>query len=392
MSKTIFILTVISSLLTGVGNPALALTAAEPQVRIALVKEAKELDLEIRGSFLMDNGRTGEKLVSGRRLSRRTIRPDSAGLRVGTELYRTNKIQFRPQEDLVIYLQGKVCRYRGELDVTVTPQGGLLVINRIGLEEYVRGILFHEVSHRWPMEALKAQAVVSRTYALYQIQANIKNDFDVTSDIYSQVYGGRSAERYRTNLAVERSAGEVLVYEGKIFPTYFHATCGGKTEDVSELWKNDAIPPLRGVRCGFCGHSPHSFWKKKIALKDIEEQLAGVGKTVGPISMISIFERNASGRIRTLEIAGVNGKNIQISGKDFRQLIGPNVIRSNDYYAVIKGQDVNFFGRGWGHGVGMCQWGAYGMASRGYDYQKILSYYYPGSQLVLYTSLPKEHN
>lgn len=392
MTNTIIAWTLIFSFFGGGVVPALALPTSDPQIRIALVKDARQLDVEIRGSFTMDDGQTGLKLNSGRRLTRRSIRPDPLGLKVGAELYRTKNIQFFPQEDLILYLNGKVCRYRGRLDVIVTPQAGLLVINRIGLEEYVRGILFHEVSHRWPMEALKAQAVVSRTYAIYQIQANQKNEFDVTSDIYSQVYGGRSAERYRTNLAVERSAGEVLVYEGKILPAYFHATCAGKTEDVAELWKNVSIPPLRGVRCNFCGHSPHSFWKKSIALKDIEKQLAKEGKTVGPISGITILERNASGRIRILEISGLDGRKILITGKDFRQIIGPNIIRSNDYYVVIKETNADFSGRGWGHGVGMCQWGAYGMASRGYDYQQILSYYYPGVRLVAYTSLPKQHN
>ena len=259
----------------------------------------------------------------------------------------------------------------------------MLVVNAVELENYIKGVLYHEVSHYWPMESLKAQAVAARSYALYQMQMNRHKDFDVTSDIYSQVYGGRGSERYRTNIAIERTKGLVMVYRGKLLLAYFHATCAGHTEDVSELWKED-LPPLKGVACSFCRFSPHFFWKKNFRLKDIQDKLNAKGYGLGLIKEIRIIERNTSGRIKTLEIETRDGKKANISGKDFREIIGPNNIKSNNYEVDMQGYYMDLIGKGWGHGVGMCQWGAAQMASEGYSYEQILKYYYPGVDIVSY--------
>ena len=182
-----------------------------------------------------------------------------------------------------------------------TPDNHITVVNDINVEDYIKGVLYHEVSHHWPMEALKAQAVAARTYALYSINPAGK-PYDVTNDIYSQVYGGRDSERYRTDLAVDYTRGQVLTYNDKIIPAYFHATCGGMTEDAQELWNLPDIPPLRGVPCGFCANSPHFHWKKNFRLKDIQDALNLHGYKVGTIKDISIVDRDRSERIEHLKI------------------------------------------------------------------------------------------
>ena len=296
----------------------------------------------------------------------------------------TDGIKIIPRRDASIYIDGR--RYSGEIDIKRRSNDAIVAINIVDLERYIKGVLYHEVSHRWPIETLKAQAVAARTYALYRMQVNKDADYDVTSDIYSQVYGGKSSERYRTNIAVNRTKDLVMTYNGKILPAYYHATCGGMTENAGALWEH-AIPPLRGVRCPFCRQSPHFQWKKNFRLKDIQDKLNARGYDIGLIKTIEVIERNPSGRITTLRITARDGKTITIAGKDFRDIIGPNIIKSNNYEVVMQGYYMDLLGKGWGHGVGMCQWGAYFMAQQRYRYDAILQYYYPGMAITDYHRL-----
>ncbi|HDZ77653.1 MAG TPA: SpoIID/LytB domain-containing protein, partial [Candidatus Omnitrophica bacterium] len=255
----------------------------------------------------------------------------------------------------------------------------LSVINYINIEDYIKGVLFHEVSHRWPIESLKAQAIATRTYALYHAQMNKDKDYDVSSDIYSQVYGGKNSERYRTNKAVRLTTGLVLFYEGKIFPTYFHATCAGKTEDANQLWDIN-LPCLKSVDCLFCVGSPHFKWEKNIIFSQILDKLNAAGYNLESLEDIQIIERNNSNRVKILLLKS-NKEELSISGKHFRQIMDPKEIRSLNFSLEINEGSVDFFGFGWGHGVGMCQWGAYFMSKQGYKYQSILQFYYSGAEI-----------
>jgi stage II sporulation protein D len=304
------------------------------------------------------------------------------------DVYPSKRLTIEPSKDASIMINGRP--FRGDITFIRTLDNRITVINNINVEDYIKGVLYHEVSHHWPMEALKAQAVAARTYALYSINP-VDKPYDVTNDIYSQVYGGRDSERYRTGLAVDYTKGQVLTYKGQIIAAYFHATCGGMTEDARELWNLPDIPPLRGVPCGFCKDSPHAHWKKDFKLRDIQNALNLHGYQVGSIKDISIVDRDRSERIEHLKIAQKNGEELIIRGKDFRDLIGPNVLLSNNYEIVMQGYYVNFIGKGWGHGVGMCQWGALGMAKQQFNYRQILAYYYPQSVPMDYHELhPKQ--
>ena len=273
-------------------------------------------------------------------------------------MYPNKRIIIQPMKDSSVTINNH--RFRGDLVIIRTPTNRLTVVNSVNIEDYIKGVLYHEVSHHWPMEVLKAQAVATRTYALYSINSLAK-DYDVTNDIYSQVYGGRNSERYRTGLAVERTTGEILTYKGNILPAYFHATCGGMTEDAGRLWNID-LPPLKGVPCQFCKDSPHMRWVKNYRLKDIQDALNNHGHVIGLIKSIDVAERDRSSRISQLKITGRKGEQLLLKGKDFREVIGPNDLKSDNYEIEMKGYFVDIIGRGWGHGVGMCQWGAYGMA------------------------------
>ncbi|MCB0375183.1 MAG: SpoIID/LytB domain-containing protein, partial [Sinomicrobium sp.] len=232
------------------------------------------------------------------------------------------------------------------------------------------------------MEALKAQAVATRSYVLYQAHENQEQKYDVTSDIYSQVYGGKSAERYRTNIATKRTEGEVMIYNGKILPAYFHANSGGHTEDVKEMWNHPDLPPLSGVEDPYAEEAPAYYWRRNFRSGDIQRLLKDNGYRIGLIKDITVIDRTRSGRVRTLRIEDRDGKVITISGKAFRHIVGPNVISSNLYEIIMKGYFFDLIGKGWGHGVGMSQWGAQVMSRKRMKYDEILRFYYPGVRIV----------
>ena len=348
-------------------------------IRVAILKDTREFTLSIKGRYRIVDISSGQIISNGKTSRDSKVIVRDTGITVDSQNYLTPHIKITPERDATIYINGR--RFRGEMDVIRDSQGYLSVVNTVALEDYVKGVMYHEVSHYWPMESLKAQAVAARTYALYQMKMNQSKEYDVTNDIYSQVYGGRSSEKYRTSIAVERTEGLVMTYRGNILPAYFHATCGGATEDAKELWKQD-LPPLKGVRCDFCKNSPHYSWKKNFRLTDIQGKLNQKGYAIGLIKDIAVMERDQSERIRTLKVTTRDDKKIIISGKDFRDIIGPNLIRSNNYAIEMKGYYVDLIGKGWGHGVGMCQWGAAEMSHEDYAYDQILKYYYPGVEII----------
>jgi stage II sporulation protein D len=354
-------------------------------VRVAIVRDARELNLSIDGAYTFIDVDLGKVIAKGHKLLKARVRLLDKGLFMGIDVYPAKHLIIKPTKDASININNHT--FRGDILLMRTANNRLTAINSVEIEDYIKGVLYHEVSHHWPMEALKAQAVATRTYAIYKMDASHNNDYDVTNDIYSQVYGGKDSERYRTGLAVDRTANQVLNYKGRILPAYFHATCGGMTEDVKELWGNISIPPLRGIPCMFCQDSPHMHWKKDFRLHDIQNSLEKQGYKIGLIKDIAILERNRSDRIKSLKITGRDGSEVTISGKDFRDIIGPNDIKSNNYDITMQGYYVLFAGKGWGHGVGLCQWGARGMAEQQFNYKQILSYYYPGSELIDYHDL-----
>jgi stage II sporulation protein D len=347
-------------------------------VRVLVLKSAKNLELTVPGTFSLIDEEHSKVLEEKAPALKSKVYATSKGIWINGREYPTRRLAIEPDRDTAIAINNR--RFRGH--VTIMASKGLLdVINVVDLEQYIKGVLYHEVSHRWPLEAIKAQAVATRSYAVYSMQQKEGKDFDVTNDIYSQVYGGKNSERFRTNLAVDGTKGQVLVYQRKVLPAFFHATCAGITEDASEVW-NVKLPPLKSMDCPYCQSSPHMRWKRNFRLKDIQAKLNAAGHKIGLIKDIVIVERNASDRIKTLKITGRAGESIRIPGKDFRNIIGPNDIRSNNYEVVMKGWYVDFYGRGWGHGVGLCQWGAYGMAQQQFDFKAILNHYYPRAELT----------
>jgi len=351
--------------------------AENTYIRVAVIRGKAKITLAVKGPYRLEAIRTDLLLDRGERLRKEYIIPTDAGLKIGNKNFKIYGVRVIPKRDSSIYINGK--RYRGLVDIIRTKDLGLLAVNHIELESYLYGVLFHEVPHYWPYETLKAQAVAARTFALYRIEACGDRDYDVTSDVYSQVYGGRGSERWKTTGAVKATRGQVLTYEGKILPAYYHSTCAGHTEDAEVVFGID-LPPLKGVKCPYCRGARRMNWKASFSYKQIAERLNSYGIKVNGIKRIAEGRRGASGRLLDIKIKDKNGEKT-IKAYKFRLALGPNMIKSTNFTIKITRRGIIFNGKGWGHGVGMCQWGAFGMGRRRANYRKILDFYYPGSKV-----------
>jgi stage II sporulation protein D len=271
-------------------------------------------------------------------------------------------------------------RYRADILITA-ENGTLTAVNELGIEEYLYGILPTEASPAWAIESLKAQAVVSRTYALRNLKRHGRDGFDICTQTHCQVYGGLESEDERSNRAVDETRGEVLVYDGALAQTLFHASCGGYTENPNNVWnwENKAPSYLSGRADKYCAESPHNVWKNKIDARTIRDRLNRAGYRVGTIKKIKIAGHVRSGRVKNLKIYHSRGT-LQIPAAKFRMAVDTWLVKSTFIKDIARrGSAFEFSGRGWGHGVGLCQWGAKVMAEKDKDYREILEFYYPGT-------------
>ena len=268
--------------------------------------------------------------------------------------------------------------YRGLLELH-NVVGRLHVINVVTMSEYLCGVVPSEISSSWNAEALKAQAVAARTFAWYHLinKKGSQVDFDATTSF--QVYGGAAAETDATNRAVAATDGEIAVYRDNPILAYYHSTCGGHTIDNNYVWKGSGIPYLKGVRCDYCTASPHFSWEEHLSLYDLRNYLGKKYTGVGAITGVR-FQRNR-GRVVQVVITHKNGI-IRLTGNEFRLLLPEKKIRSMCFTAAKTRDGLIVNGNGWGHGVGLCQWGANGMAARGLTYREILAHYYSGVRIV----------
>lgn len=340
-----------------------------------ILKEVAKFKLRIRGRYQIQLPYTAEVESRGRNLNLE-VWADSLGIHIGNQTYNVFGIEIQSRKDAAIYVNSRP--YRGR--IRILSEGNFLsVVNIVSLEDYLKGVLEYEVAHWWPMEALKAQAVASRTYALYMKKINKDKSYDLTSDVFTQIYGGKLGERWRVKRAIRHTQGLVLFYNAEILPAFYHSTCAGNTDDASHLWKLD-LPPLRGVKCDFCRYSPHYRWQKRISLQELVRKFEQAGYHWTSLDSISIKELYPTGYVKSVQVIA-DGKEHLISGKELREILGNDFLRSRKFVLKKIGSHIQVKGYGWGHGIGLCQWGAYGMARKGYNFKEILRHYYPGAEI-----------
>ncbi|MFH1394991.1 MAG: SpoIID/LytB domain-containing protein [Candidatus Omnitrophota bacterium] len=346
-------------------------------VRVRILHDVNELSIGAEKRCNIYDSGSGNLLIRKAKIEKcNKVFSESNAIRIGEMFFDSAGIRIVSLRS-GLYVNGAF--YRGVVEISKTPKG-FDVINRLELEDYLKGVLPCEVNHLWPFEMLKAQAVVSRSFAVYECERRKNESYDVTDDTFSQVYGGRGREKWRTNKAVEATKSIVLGYRGRVFPAYFHACCGGHTQNIANLWGNH-LKPLGGVRCPFCKWTPYSRWQVKISGEEIAEKLRKYGYPINGISAIKEGKRNASGRVKYVRIKSHN-QWFEVTGESFRDIIGRKLLKSGNFNVKKYPFFYLFSGYGWGHGVGMCQWGGFSMSLRRWKYEKIVKYYYPGTEII----------
>jgi len=352
-------------------------------------------------SFVVDNPiilykkeRAFALVKNGNRLN---FRVDGAGLslNIAGQLFNAEYFEMKPAEgENTVSYKGR--KYFGI--IKIIPNGkSIRIINRLPLEDYLKGVIPAEM----PMgkgdsyfQALKAFAICARTYAVDRMKDN-NSLFDVYVDTRDQVYGGAGYDRELGDSAVDETAGMILTYDGNPALVYYHSSCGGHTEDASKVFGVDE-PYLKGVKDGDppnCSIASNFYWTERYPERIFIERLINAGLLSSgsySIKNVEVKNRDESGRVSVLLVSLSNSegdnKNIIIEGNRIRSVIkrtnGSDILRSTMFdISLNEDKTVIINGRGYGHGVGLCQWGAINQSINGIGYKQILSFYFPGTEV-----------
>jgi stage II sporulation protein D len=379
----------LASLAMGMGCVVASPAYAGPSIRVLLTSDIQRLEvhaehviwatdeqdlarsyraslrIEVRGQAMLLNGvRAGGEQV--------TLRAGERDLKLWLPQQNGNGVSLKSGDE-------KAALQIGGFVQLVRRGKGLLIVNHVDLEEYVKGVVPAEVNSAWHPEMLKAQAVAARTYALYHHMLSASRDYDVAASIQDQVYRGRHGIDERVEQAVESTRGLVVTYQNAPIYAAFSSTAAGLTEDAVIVWSKD-LPYLKGVECPFDIESPYYQWKASFKIETLEKNLRQLGFTVGTIATLTPLSHSRAGRVATLRILHSKGELI-LRGEELRKAVGYRVVPSTQFTIDSFGDEVVLSGYGAGHAVGLCQWGAKELAELGYSYTSILRYYYPGTEL-----------
>lgn len=307
------------------------------------------------------------------------IRWQAGAFLVGREKLRGDVLTIRPSGAGELALDGR--RYRGALELR-HKGGGLTAVNIVPVDDYLRSVVPEEMPVDWPAEAIKAQSVAARSFALASRGRHASEGYDLCTTTHCQLYTGTAAEKSASNAAIKATRGEVLTYGGKPIEALFHTDSGGMTENSEDVWGSH-VPYLRAAKDTPTKTMP---WTKTISRADLERKLAAKGHDIGKVRSIALSplaigraakDRTASGRVKTMTVKGTKGT-ATLSGTTWRSLLG---LKSTLFDAKLTKDAVTFTGYGSGHGLGISQWGAKRLAESGKSYADILHHYYTGTTL-----------
>jgi len=344
---------------------------ASEAIRVAIVESARVAELSGTDIEVSELGCPGCVPRAGWRTDRVRAVADGPGV----EIDGHRALGFRLTSERPIRINGR--DYPASLELVKNGEG-MVIINELPLEDYVVGVLRAETGERWPAEALRAQAIVARTYAAYHRALNGLKPYHLVASTAHQEYAGRVDAHSPAWGAVRDTAGQVLLWEGQLFPAFYHSASGGYTEDPRTVFAARNMPALRAIRDEFSSNSPYFVWTLDLRLADLAEILRRHGIDVGAITAVEVTERTPSLRAASVTLRGTHGS-VRVRGNDLRRMVGYETVRSTLFAVAVDGTVARFAGRGYGHGIGMSQWGAKGMAELGYTAERILEYYYPGT-------------
>jgi stage II sporulation protein D len=374
----------------------------EPDLRVAVAAGAPRVEVSGTGRVLgVVNGRAAFGLEAG---GDAAVIPTDRSVRVelGGGRHEVEAVTFTTVDPTkYVVVDGKP--YRGVVEVVIR-HGGITAVNRVGLEDYLLGAVASEMGLREgaAAAALRAQAVVSRTYALRNRGRFAAEGYDVRAGVVDQAYGGVAAETPEATAAVRATAGEVLVYGGELIEAFFHSTCGYRTAVPAEAFRSvREVPYLRSVsdeRAGgyYCDISPRFRWRvewdastlRGILRRTVPAVLGVDAAELSEVQGVRVHRTGRSGRATEVRVRVPRGE-IPVYGADIRQVLatadgsplGSNAVQLTTQASADTLVRLTAAGAGWGHGVGLCQWGAIGRARAGQDHRTILSTYYPGTRL-----------
>jgi len=343
--------------------PAQAATA----LRVVLKEETKQVTVGSSTDAVIRDA-TGNPLGSLQGMS--GFRAESGNGKVRLGQWESNQLWIDPQGEGLVWIGDRW--YRGDTKL-IHDGSELTVINQVNLEEYLYSVVGGEMVASWPLEALKAQAVAARSYALHKQNQSAGRLYDVKSTTASQVYKGIKSETPRTVEAVNSTQGQILTHGGKAILAVFHSSSGGHTENVEDIWHRP-LPYLRGV-VDYDQTAPVYQWQKRVSSTEMGELLGDLGTVRSLIPL----ETTPQGRILQLKVVGDRATK-SISGNQLRKALN---LRSTLFQVNPNPQGFTISGRGFGHGVGLSQWGAYYLAQQGANYRQILGHYYQQVKLAL---------
>ncbi len=370
-------------------------------VRALVVEGAGQFRVSIDGPYVVldDQGRV---VARGADLPWTLVRA-SSGVLLGTQRVGSRSARLVPErpDSIQISTLGNTgawspsLRFDGQLHC-LADGARVSAINVVPIDSYLAGVIPRECYPSWHLETFRAQAVAARTYALYEMARTGNEPFDVRATTASQVYGGVPAGEpgRRAQQAVESTRGIVLTWTTpageRIFPTFFSAACGGMTQDAGNCKPIKAVPPLTGgVPCDYCqiaGEKAYRWGPLRLSKAEITTKLAQrypAMASLGRVERIEALSQTSFGRNVRLRVFGSRGASFDIQAEDFRLAIGPTRLKSTDCRIVSEKDAIVFSdGRGYGHAMGMCQWGAQGQALEGRRAGQILLTYYPGANLT----------
>ena len=384
--------------------PAPTRSSVGAPIRVLVATASASASLAATGGWLVLD-RSGNSLAAGADGGRWTVdvrggRLRFAGSDGARSLSADGALSLRAVDALArVLANGR--SYRGEL--LAIPSGDeVIIVNRVPIEDYLRGVVPLEIGERQPGEraAVEAQAIAARSYAYTHLASAQR--FDVRATVDDQVYGGAFAERAVSDAAVAATAGQVLRYAGRIADTPYHSTCGGMTAEPGEVWSGEGGAPylrrvddhIPGSRRSYCDISPRFEWTREMSGTEVGAEVTrylrsrGGSQTIGIARALTVESHTPSGRIGTLVIDGTMGETT-LRGNAIRYALraaGGELLNST-YFSIessgsgTEGRRFTLHGHGYGHGIGMCQWGAIGRARAGQDASTILQTYYPGTSV-----------
>jgi len=325
-----------------------------------------------------------------------TLSPAS-GWMIGTTSLGSGQLVISAESDGSISINK--ARYRGEYRLVPTSATTFDVVNDVNVEAYLKGVVTREMLHNWHPQALRAQAIIARTYALYEARhAPVGEQWNLFADNRSQVYGGMDSETPEAIAAVQDTTGIVVAFgppgQERIFKAYFSACCGGATQSPTAVSGFDIPPMMPRTTGGLCSISPKYQWQTAPISKDeltrrIKAWAARINRSeqyMEKLDRIDIQAINAAGRPTQFTLTDTRGKRYTLVSEDFRHSINsgmkPTLLYSSFVTITNAPATIQFSGRGSGHGVGMCQWCCQAMALQGYGHESIVLWQYPGAKLI----------